>query len=159
MGDKYPEKKQTMTSSEGIQQRGTDIRPLSENSSLFSQHNNFIRLIFKNMKPSLQHMKCAIGQGQVRLDSLAVCSAAWLIYVATGLLYRGILLTTPVEPVSTCSDAHLNTSENPEPFQILSWGCLQHCIPVDTSSLLPKEAEIQRKDQTNEGINLIIYLF
>ncbi len=80
----------------------------------------------KQTSPSLHHMKYAVGQGHVQVLSLAVKSVQ-LIYVA---LDWGILLTTPGEPVSTCSNAHPKCFREPSPFHILWWGCFWHFIPT-----------------------------
>lgn len=52
------------------------------------------------------------------------------IYVAAGFLYWGILLTTPGEPVPTCSNAHMKYFREPSLFKILWWGCLWRFIPT-----------------------------
>lgn len=63
------------------------------------------------------NMKHAIRWGQVCV--LAIKSAL-LIYVAAGLLW-GILLTTPGEPVPTCSTAHLKYFREPSLLRFLWW--------------------------------------
>lgn len=62
-----------------------------------------------------RNMKHAARQAQVHVLPLSQ-----LIYVAAGLPW-GILLTTPGEPVPTCSTAHLEYLREPSLLRFLRW--------------------------------------
>lgn len=78
-------------------------------------------------------LKCAAWNCLViKVKSAAVASLSVVMYtyVAGGWLYWGILLTTPGEPVPTCSDdAHLKDFTAAFPPRILRWGRLWQFHP------------------------------